>query len=333
MLFRQLTLHNYYAHLVCDRSSQGLLWIEMLHFITLATCAEDSDFILSPLLLHLHCRPLNKVGGTLVLMVVGHHLTHGCQRGAKLLLLQNFFFFLPLKGKKTWFVPLFVEHSFLSIWQFGLRRPSHFGFWSFWREMLGKISPFFVARLAKCSTCMRIKVHPSSSKKRPLFKNGSELRLFLSLQFISETFEQFGAIHQDNVAFDLLGWRNGAFLKSGNPEKVSQLFPSFCPFFVLPGSKFEHDCHSCYQRTLFIHQLNIILICIIMFQFWYDYKLVWDPEEYGGVKQLHVPSDHIWRPDIVLYNKYVLCFVKSTNAFLVAFLFHPKYETYTAITI
>ena len=38
-------------------------------------------------------------------------------------------------------------------------------------------------------------------------------------------------------------------------------------------------------------------------QFWYDYKLVWDPEEYGGVRQLHVPSDHIWRPDIVLYNK------------------------------
>jgi len=37
-------------------------------------------------------------------------------------------------------------------------------------------------------------------------------------------------------------------------------------------------------------------------QFWRDYKLKWDPDEYGGVKQLHVPSDHIWRPDIVLYN-------------------------------
>ncbi|XP_069948240.1 acetylcholine receptor subunit alpha-like isoform X2 [Cherax quadricarinatus] len=37
-------------------------------------------------------------------------------------------------------------------------------------------------------------------------------------------------------------------------------------------------------------------------QFWYDYKLKWDPEEYGGVLMLHVPSDHIWRPDIVLYN-------------------------------
>ncbi|XP_023323772.1 acetylcholine receptor subunit alpha-like [Eurytemora carolleeae] len=37
-------------------------------------------------------------------------------------------------------------------------------------------------------------------------------------------------------------------------------------------------------------------------QFWEDYKLQWNPEEYGGVTMLHVPSDHIWRPDIVLYN-------------------------------
>ncbi|XP_031627542.1 acetylcholine receptor subunit alpha-like isoform X2 [Contarinia nasturtii] len=37
-------------------------------------------------------------------------------------------------------------------------------------------------------------------------------------------------------------------------------------------------------------------------QSWYDYKLKWEPREYGGVEMLHVPSDHIWRPDIVLYN-------------------------------
>ncbi|XP_037029709.1 acetylcholine receptor subunit alpha-like isoform X3 [Bradysia coprophila] len=37
-------------------------------------------------------------------------------------------------------------------------------------------------------------------------------------------------------------------------------------------------------------------------QSWFDYKLRWDPKEYGGVQMLHVPSDHIWRPDIVLYN-------------------------------
>ncbi len=30
----------------------------------------------------------------------------------------------------------------------------------------------------------------------------------------------------------------------------------------------------------------------------------WDPAEYGGVEQLYVPSEHIWLPDIVLFNKY-----------------------------
>lgn len=32
---------------------------------------------------------------------------------------------------------------------------------------------------------------------------------------------------------------------------------------------------------------------------------MWDPLEYGGVTELYVPSEHIWLPDIVLYNKLV----------------------------
>uniref|UniRef100_A0A1B0D962 Uncharacterized protein n=1 Tax=Phlebotomus papatasi TaxID=29031 RepID=A0A1B0D962_PHLPP len=35
---------------------------------------------------------------------------------------------------------------------------------------------------------------------------------------------------------------------------------------------------------------------------WQDYKFIWDPAEYGGVTELYVPSEHIWLPDIVLYN-------------------------------
>uniref|UniRef100_A0A336M5I2 CSON010466 protein n=1 Tax=Culicoides sonorensis TaxID=179676 RepID=A0A336M5I2_CULSO len=35
---------------------------------------------------------------------------------------------------------------------------------------------------------------------------------------------------------------------------------------------------------------------------WHDYKFRWDPTEYGGVTELYVPSEHIWLPDIVLYN-------------------------------
>lgn len=46
-----------------------------------------------------------------------------------------------------------------------------------------------------------------------------------------------------------------------------------------------------------------LISCHVYSQYWHDYKLTWDPREYGGVDMLHVPSDHIWRPDIVLYNK------------------------------
>ena len=47
----------------------------------------------------------------------------------------------------------------------------------------------------------------------------------------------------------------------------------------------------------------IILVLCCKLQKWIDYKLRWDPDEYGGVDMLYVPSQHIWLPDIVLFNK------------------------------
>ena len=38
-------------------------------------------------------------------------------------------------------------------------------------------------------------------------------------------------------------------------------------------------------------------------QEWYDDKLRWEPSEYGGVGEIYVPSEIIWLPDIILYNK------------------------------
>ncbi|EJW81169.1 hypothetical protein WUBG_07920 [Wuchereria bancrofti] len=35
---------------------------------------------------------------------------------------------------------------------------------------------------------------------------------------------------------------------------------------------------------------------------WNDSKLTWDPSKYGGITTLHIPSDQIWTPDLVLYN-------------------------------
>ncbi|NXC13440.1 ACHA6 protein, partial [Corythaeola cristata] len=38
---------------------------------------------------------------------------------------------------------------------------------------------------------------------------------------------------------------------------------------------------------------------------WNDYKLRWDPREYDGIEFVRVPTDKIWKPDIVLYNNAV----------------------------
>ncbi|XP_016108671.1 neuronal acetylcholine receptor subunit alpha-3-like [Sinocyclocheilus grahami] len=38
---------------------------------------------------------------------------------------------------------------------------------------------------------------------------------------------------------------------------------------------------------------------------WNDYKLRWNPKDFGGVEFIRVPSNKIWKPDIVLYNNAV----------------------------
>lgn len=59
-------------------------------------------------------------------------------------------------------------------------------------------------------------------------------------------------------------------------------------------------------------QLEILCVFFCSFQLiyyfhlekdWMDSKLNWEPDEYGGVEQLIVPSELLWLPDILLYNK------------------------------
>ncbi|XP_026883198.1 neuronal acetylcholine receptor subunit beta-3a isoform X1 [Electrophorus electricus] len=39
-----------------------------------------------------------------------------------------------------------------------------------------------------------------------------------------------------------------------------------------------------------------------LWQEWTDCKLRWNPEDYGGITSIRVPSENIWLPDIVLYE-------------------------------
>lgn len=38
---------------------------------------------------------------------------------------------------------------------------------------------------------------------------------------------------------------------------------------------------------------------------WHDAYLKWDKEDYDDLEMINIPSDRVWKPDIVLYNKSV----------------------------
>lgn len=54
------------------------------------------------------------------------------------------------------------------------------------------------------------------------------------------------------------------------------------------------------------HEKTQIMTTIVWLrQEWHDPMLTWKPDLYGGLDRIYVPSEMIWTPDIVLYNKSV----------------------------
>uniref|UniRef100_A0A0N5AHD7 Acetylcholine receptor subunit alpha-type unc-63 n=1 Tax=Syphacia muris TaxID=451379 RepID=A0A0N5AHD7_9BILA len=56
-------------------------------------------------------------------------------------------------------------------------------------------------------------------------------------------------------------------------------------------------------RIIDVDEVNQVLTTNLLMQMqWYDYRFVWDPSKWNGIRKLHFPSDQIWIPDIVLYT-------------------------------
>lgn len=51
---------------------------------------------------------------------------------------------------------------------------------------------------------------------------------------------------------------------------------------------------------------QVLTLYLWIRQEWTDAYLRWDPNAYGGLDAIRIPSSLVWRPDIVLYNKYCL---------------------------
>ncbi|KAJ7307248.1 hypothetical protein JRQ81_009244 [Phrynocephalus forsythii] len=57
------------------------------------------------------------------------------------------------------------------------------------------------------------------------------------------------------------------------------------------------------MQIMDVDEKNQVLTTNVWLQmYWYDHYLQWNESEYPGVKSLRFLSDHVWTPDILLYN-------------------------------
>ncbi len=60
----------------------------------------------------------------------------------------------------------------------------------------------------------------------------------------------------------------------------------------------------CWTEQVGSYRVSVNSTCFI--QHWTDQFLRWDPSQFGGIKVMNVPAEIIWKPDILVYNKYVI---------------------------
>ncbi|EPB71123.1 hypothetical protein ANCCEY_09784 [Ancylostoma ceylanicum] len=59
------------------------------------------------------------------------------------------------------------------------------------------------------------------------------------------------------------------------------------------------------QQIIDVDEKNqIVYVNAWLDYIWYDYKLSWDMSEYGNITDVRFPAGRIWKPDVLLYNRY-----------------------------
>ncbi|XP_028040469.1 neuronal acetylcholine receptor subunit alpha-7-like isoform X1 [Bombyx mandarina] len=69
------------------------------------------------------------------------------------------------------------------------------------------------------------------------------------------------------------------------------------------------------QQIIDVDEKNQLLITNIWLSLeWNDYNLRWNESEYGGVKDLRITPNKLWKPDVLMYNRYVSTGMVSDRA-------------------
>uniref|UniRef100_A0A3P8W272 Neuronal acetylcholine receptor subunit alpha-5 n=1 Tax=Cynoglossus semilaevis TaxID=244447 RepID=A0A3P8W272_CYNSE len=111
-----------------------------------------------------------------------------------------------------------------------------------------------------------------------------------------------------------VGVGGGAYIQGGNLSSYAKaedklfkyLFGSYQKW-VRPVAFLNQSI--CVRFGLAISQLvdvdeknQLMTTNVWMKQEWTDMKLRWNPDDYLGIRTIRVPSDRLWRPDVVLYD-------------------------------
>ncbi|CAJ0584604.1 unnamed protein product, partial [Mesorhabditis spiculigera] len=60
-------------------------------------------------------------------------------------------------------------------------------------------------------------------------------------------------------------------------------------------------------RIIDVDEKNQVLTTNLWLEMqWFDSKLTWNPEKYGNITKLHIPSEFLWTPDLCCITKYVI---------------------------
>lgn len=78
------------------------------------------------------------------------------------------------------------------------------------------------------------------------------------------------------------------------------------PIFVRPGN--ASSCLFPYTCMLSARSIHMFLFNL---QEWVDHNLSWNESEYGGIKDLRITPNKLWKPDILMYNRYVCAHLLS----------------------
>ena len=55
---------------------------------------------------------------------------------------------------------------------------------------------------------------------------------------------------------------------------------------------------------------NVFLLPLPLMRFqikeWTDVNMKWNKSEYGNIKDIRIPPSRLWKPDILMYNRYIV---------------------------